>query len=268
MTAAGGFRFSSKLERRIVRRAGEAVGDFGLIEQGDRLLVAVSGGKDSLSLLEVLRLLSVRSPVRFAFTAVTIDQGQAGFSTTWLEQHYRRGGYDHRIVRAPIAQVVQEKLEDGATPCALCSRLRRGVLYTLAVQLGCTKIALGHHLDDLIETLLLNLFFSGTLRAMAPRYRTEDGRNVVIRPLCYVPEAWLADYAAQRRFRVTACGEGGCAGPDSRRQEVKRLVAGLAERSPGVRDQARRALRNVKAEHLLDRRLLRALGVEPPPQGC
>ena len=273
ITADGAFRFRSKLERRIVRRAGSAIGDFGLIAEDDRLLVAVSGGKDSLALLETLAVLRRRAPVRFSFTAVTVDQGQSGFSTEWLEAHYRRQGYAYRIVRAPIAEVVQEKRDGASTPCALCSRLRRGVLYTVAGQLGCNKIVLGHHLDDLIETLLLNLFFSGKLRAMAPRYRTEDGRYEVIRPLCYVPEAWLAAYGAERRFVTVSCMSLGCVGPDSRRLEVKGMVSALAARHPQIRDQARRALRNVKADHLLDRELVERLlcccrqPVEGPGQG-
>ena len=262
----GAFRFRSKLERRIVRRAGEAVGDYDLIEDGDHVLVAVSGGKDSLALLEVLQLLRRRSPARFQLTAVTIDQGRAGVDLGWLKAHFIESGLPHHIEEVPIDQVVQEKLSPGAIPCSLCSRLRRGVLYSLAPRLGCTKIALGHHLDDLIETLLLNLFFSGQLRTMAPRLRSEDGRNVVIRPLCHVPESWLRAYSEQRGFQTLSCQGPGCGGPDSRRYQVKQLVERLGHGSPQLRYQMLRAMRSVRAEHLLDRGLLCRLGVEPPPE--
>jgi len=262
----GGFRFRSKLERRIVRRAGEAVGDFSLIEEGDHILVAVSGGKDSLTLLEVLALLGRRSPVRFRLTAVTIDHGRPDVSWEWLERHCREHGYAHHVEAVPIDEVVRTKLQGGSIPCSLCSRLRRGVLYSLAARLGCSKVALGHHLDDLIETLLLNLFFAGQLRTMPPRLCSDDGRNVVIRPLCYVPESWICDYVEQRGFRVSSCERTGCE-PDSQRQRMKRLVADLALAHPQLRYQALRAMRNVRAEYLLDRTLLRLGDVEVSPKG-
>jgi len=254
---AGGFRFSSKLERRIIRRVGAAVGDHGLIEDGDHLLVAVSGGKDSLSMLDLLTVLARRAPVRFEMTVVTI-QGD-GQSTERLEDHLRSRGCRWHLERVPIGEIVAEKLQGGAIPCALCSRLRRGVLYTLAPRIGCNKIALGHHLDDLVETLLLNFFFAGQLRSMAPRLVSDDRRNVVIRPLCYVPESWLEAYSRERSLPVSSCAS--CAGSvDSQRVQVKRMVAELASRHPGVRWQMLRALRNVRAEHLLDRELLGRVG--------
>jgi tRNA 2-thiocytidine biosynthesis protein TtcA len=263
MQPSGGFRFTSKLERRIVRRAGAAVGDFGLIDEGDHILVAVSGGKDSLSMLRILQLLLRRSPVAFHLTAVTIHQGYASFSTERLEEHYRRSGVTYRVEQVPIDQILAEKLAPGVTPCSLCSRIRRGALYTLARDLGFSKVALGHHLDDLLETLLMNLFFGGRLRSMAPFLRSDDGRNTVIRPLCYVPEAWLAEYARQMGFPVTTCATEGCGDRDGARQRMKRLIADLDRESPGVRWHMLRALRNVRSEHLLDRTLLSALG---PPQ--
>jgi tRNA 2-thiocytidine biosynthesis protein TtcA len=253
---AGAFRFASRLERKIVRRAGAAVGDHGLISDGDHLLVAVSGGKDSLSLLHVLRLLGRRSPVRFRITAVTVHQGSPRFDTARLEEHYRREGFEYHIEHVPIDQILAAKLAPGTIPCSLCSRIRRGVLYTLAPKIGCTKIALGHHLDDLLETLLLNMFFGGQLRSMAPRLRSDDGRNVVIRPLCYVPEAWLVEYSQQQRFPVSSCATEGCGEVDARRQQMKRLIAELSHQSPQLRWHMLRALRNVRPEHLLDPRLL------------
>ena len=258
---AGGFRFRSKLERRIVRRAGAAVGDHGLIQARDHVMVAVSGGKDSLALLEVLQLLKRRSPTPYRLTAVTIDQDiRPAAHLEWLARHYRENGYEFHIERAPIEELVQQKLQPGTIACSLCSRLRRGVLYTLAGRLGCTKIALGHHLDDLIETLLLNLFYSGQLRTMPALLRSDDGRNTVIRPLCYVPESWLREYSDQRGFQVATCGT--CGGSDTRREQVKRLVTRLAADNPQVRYQALRALRNVKPEYLLDRRLVQNRGIE------
>lgn len=254
------FRYSSKLERRITRKAGAAVGDFDLIGAGDRILVAVSGGKDSLSMLHLLRLLRRRSPVTFELVVVTLDQGAAGFDPAPLEAHYREHGVEYRIEHVPINQILAEKLKPGTTPCALCSRIRRGALYTLAPALGCNKIALGHHLDDLVETLLLNLCFTGQLRAMAPIFTSDDGRNVVIRPLCYVPESWLQRYAAERGFPVQTCATEGCDDENSQRQKMKRLVTQLEQESPDIRQHMLRALATVRAEHLLDRDLLGRIG--------
>jgi tRNA 2-thiocytidine biosynthesis protein TtcA len=255
-----GFRFSSKLERKIVRRTGEAIGEFGLIEQGDHLLVAVSGGKDSLSMIEVLRLLLHRSPVSFEMTVVTICQGYTGFGFDELEKYYQGQGYRYKLIHAPVERILEQKLQPGSTPCSLCSRIRRGILYTYAPKLGCNKIALGHHLDDLIETLLLNFFYSGQLRSMGPNFVSDDGRNRVIRPLCFVPEAWLAAYAEHRGFPIMDCGSPQCGQPDSRRMRVKRLISRLDEESPGIRGQMLHALRTVCVEHLLDRHLQKALG--------
>ncbi len=256
----GGFRFSSRLERRIVRRAGAAVGDYALLGEGDHVLVAVSGGKDSLAMLQVLRLLLRRSPVAFRLTVVTIHQGHASFDTAPLEAHYRSLEVPYLIERVPIDEILAAKLEPGVIPCSLCSRIRRGALYTIAARLGCNKVALGHHLDDLAETLLMNLFYGGQLRSMAPVYRSDDGRHLVIRPLCYVPEAWLAEYARERALPVTSCATPGCGTGDGSRQRMKRLIAELDRERPGVRWQMLRALRNVRGEHLLDPRLLPAGG--------
>ena len=179
----GPFRFSSRLERDIVRRTGKAVSEHAMIQEGDRVMVAVSGGKDSISLLHVLHLLRRRSPIKFDLIAVTIHQGYEEQDMSSLTDHCREHGFEYLVERAPIKQILEQKLQPGVIPCSLCSRIRRGALYTLAVKLGCHKIALGHHLDDLLETLLLNLFYSGKLRAMAPRYLSDDGRNTIIRPL-------------------------------------------------------------------------------------
>jgi tRNA 2-thiocytidine biosynthesis protein TtcA len=218
-------------------------------------MVAVSGGKDSLALLSALRVLARRAPIEFRLTAVTVDQGSRAFSSAPLEAHYRALGVAHHVERVPIDRILLDKLAPGTIPCSLCSRIRRGALYTLAARLGCTKIALGHHLDDLIETLLMNLFYGGQLRAMAPLLRSDDGRNIVIRPLCYVPEQWLAEYARAQRLPVTCCATEGCGEADTTRRRMKQLVADLARDHPGLRWQALRALRNVRGGHLLDREL-------------
>jgi tRNA 2-thiocytidine biosynthesis protein TtcA len=275
----GAFRFSSRLERNIARRVGAAIGDYGLIAPDDHLLVAVSGGKDSLALLDLLLQLRRRSPVTFRITVVTVHQGGVSFDTARLEAHYRARGFvdaagasapvgklspppppaapeAYLIPRVPIDQILATKLAPGTIPCSLCSRIRRGVLYTTAVQLGCSKIALGHHLDDLLETLLLNLFFGGQLRSMAPLLRSDDGRNTVIRPLCYVPEAWLTQYSQEQRFPVVSCATEGCGGGDTRRQQMKQLIGQIAGSSPKVRWHMLRALRNVQVKHLLDTRLI------------
>jgi tRNA 2-thiocytidine biosynthesis protein TtcA len=253
----GAFRFSSRLERRIVRRVGQAVGDHRLIEQGDHLLVAVSGGKDSLSMLEALRLLRRRSPVSFRMTVVTLHQGYDAFSTDALEAFYQQRDLPYEIIHAPIREILESRLEPGTTPCALCSRIRRGVLYSHAPRLGCNKIALGHHLDDIAETLLMNLFYSGQLRAMAPLRRSDDGRNTVIRPLCYVEEQWLASYARRRGFPVTVCATEGCGSTDGARVRTKQLIQKLDRQIHGLRGNLLRALRNVRPEDLMDQRLAR-----------
>lgn len=268
----GAFRFNSKLERRIVQRVGRAIFDFRLIEAGDHILLAVSGGKDSLSLLSVLDQLRRRSPIRFELTIVTVHQGSPHFKTDALETHYQTFDYPYRIVHVPIEAILKEKEMPHVIPCALCSRIRRGVLYTTASELNCNKIALGHHLDDALETLLLNLFYSGKLRAMAARYRSDNGHHVVIRPLCYVPESWLIDYSEAMAFPTTSCGTTGCGAEDTKRQRMKRLIAELDQEqevshiskkdtgavSGGIRFQMLRALKNVHPRHLLDPRLLSA----------
>jgi tRNA 2-thiocytidine biosynthesis protein TtcA len=260
VTELGAFKYGSKLERRIVQKVGQAVADFGLIDEGDRIMVCVSGGKDSYALLDALLLLARKSPVRYELVAVNVDQGWPGYQTDAIEAHLRSREIAHRMVRAhEIAEVVERVLrpeETGATPCSLCSRLRRGVLYGLAQELGATKIALGHHLDDLAETLLLNLFYSGSLRAMPPKLTSDDGRNVVIRPLAYVEEKDLRAYADERRYPVVRCSCPTCGLPDQQRQVVKRMLSALEAEHQGLKPQMLAAMKNVKAGHLLDRGLL------------
>ena len=262
-TELGAFRYGSKLERRVVQKVGSAVCDYDLIAEGDRIMVCVSGGKDSYALLDALLLLSRKSPVSYTLFAVNVDQGWPGYQTDVIANHLQGRGVEHRMVKAhEIAEVVERVLnpeETGATPCSLCSRLRRGVLYGLAREMGATKIALGHHLDDLAETLLMNLFFSGSLRSMPPKLAADDGQNVVIRPMAYVEEKDLIAYAAERNYPVVRCSCPTCGLPEQQRQVVKRMLSGLEEQHPALKTHMLAALKNVKAGHLLDRALVKRL---------
>jgi tRNA 2-thiocytidine biosynthesis protein TtcA len=242
----------SRLTRLLLRKVGQAIADFPMIEDGDRIMVCVSGGKDSYALLDLLLALARRAPVRFELLAVNVDQGWPGYRTDLIAAHLAARGVAHRMVRDDFASIVEANVPEGKTPCSLCSRLRRGLLYNLAAELGCQKIALGHHMDDLIETLVLNLFYSGKLASMPAVLRSDDGRNTVIRPLAYVPEAMLVEYAAERAFPLVSCGCPACGLPEQKRQVVKQLLAQLEEREPGVKQNMLAALRNVKGSHLLD----------------
>ena len=252
-------RGGSKLEQRMLKRVGQAVRDWNLLEEGDRVMVCMSGGKDSYALLDMLLLLSRYAPVNFEIFALNIDQGWPDYDTARISSHLERRGVEYYMTNATIAEIVEAKLAPGATPCSLCSRLRRGALYGFAEQHRATKIALGHHLDDLAETLLLNLFYSGQLKAMPARLQADDGRNVVIRPLVYIEEQDTIAYALERRYPTVRCGCPTCGLPDQKRQVIKRMLASMSEENPGIKRQMLAALRNVRAGHLLDRGLLDAL---------
>ncbi|MCG8591126.1 MAG: tRNA 2-thiocytidine(32) synthetase TtcA [Proteobacteria bacterium] len=254
-------RRGSKLERLIVKKAGQAIADFNMIVEGDRIMVCISGGKDSYAMLEVLQLLQRRSPVRFEIIAVNIDQGWAGYDTATIAAYLERSGVIYYMIDKDIASVVEANLEPGDTPCSLCARLRRGILYNLAVELECTKIALGHHADDIIETLLLNLFYSGRLAAMPAKLYSDDGRNMVIRPLAYVLESLIVEFLDERKFPVVSCGCASCGLPDQKRQVVKRLLTSLEERDPSIKHQMLAAVQNVKPSQLLDSALLAQLNL-------
>jgi len=241
-------------EARIRRLVGKAIGDFGLIDDGDRILVALSGGKDSWTLLRMLDLLRRRAPVSFTLVAVTVHPGFPGFRTGALESYLDEQGFEHRIVSAPIHELLLQKISPDEVPCALCSRIRRGVLYSQAAVLGCTKVALGHHRDDFIETLLLNQFFNGTIKAMSPLLRADDGTNVVIRPLVYVPEEEIIAYAAEAGFPVTCCACPACGDPGQKRVRIKQLLAGLEREHPGIKANLLAALGDVDLRHLLVRK--------------
>ncbi len=253
---------TEKLERRLIRAAAEAVRDFDLVGEGDRIMVAISGGKDSYTLLHVLMRLRERAPVDFELVAVNLDQGQPGFPAHVVEGHLRNVGVPYRMIRRDTYSVVKRVIPEGKSTCPACSRFRRGVLYQTAVELGCTKIALGHHRDDLIETLLLNALYSGTLKAMPPKLLARDGRNVVIRPLCYAAEEDIAAFAAAKAFPIVPCDLCGSQ-PNLRRKRVKALLAELSAEHPAVKGNLLNALGRVVPSHLLDRGLQSALTAGP-----
>ncbi len=253
-----------QLERELARVLGRCVADFELIQPGDRIMVCMSGGKDSYTLLQLLERLRTRAPIAFSLLAVHLDQGHPGYDGRPLEGWLAQHGYDYRILSEDTYSVVKEHVPEGQTYCALCSRLRRGVLYNAAQALGCNKIALGHHRDDAIETLLLNLMFTGSLKSMPPKLLSDDGRNVVIRPLLYAAEAQIAEFAALLEFPILPCDL--CGSQDNlMRRQVKSLLASLEASAPQAKESMLAALRNVRASHLLDTELWRALGLAVAP---
>jgi tRNA 2-thiocytidine biosynthesis protein TtcA len=246
-------RSAQTVERDLIRDVGRAVADFDLISDGDRILVAVSGGKDSYSLLVLLEALRRRAPVHFDLLAVHLDQGQPGHDPSPLADWLRSNGFDHRIVREDTYSIVVDKIPKGRTYCSMCARLRRGILYRLASQFACTKIALGHHRDDAVETLLLNIFFAGKMAAIPARLVSDDGASVVIRPLIYCAEETLASFAESRRFPILPCNLCGSQ-PDAQRKQMKALLSRLEAEHPNLRQTMLAALGNVNLSHLLDRR--------------
>ena len=244
----------STLERRLTHLAGKAIRDYRMIEDGDRVMVCLSGGKDSYTLLEVLRLLQRRAPVRFDLVAVNLDQKQPGFPEEVLPGYLDSLGVDYRIVERDTYSTVQRVVEEGRTQCSLCSRLRRGILYGTARELGATRIALGHHRDDIIETLFLNLFYGGRLAAMPPKLRSNDGEHVVIRPLAYVPEAYTARYADLKAFPIIPCNLCGSQ-PNLKRQHIKEMLQQWQREEPRRLQNIFRSLQNVQPSHLADSRL-------------
>jgi tRNA 2-thiocytidine biosynthesis protein TtcA len=244
---------TERLERRLLRATARAIEDFDLVADGDRILVAVSGGKDSYVLLHLLSRLRERAPIQFELTAVNLDQGHPGFPAATLEAHFRAVGVPYRMLSEDTLSIVKRVVPEGGTYCSACSRLRRGILYNAAIEMGCNKIALGHHRDDLIETLLMSALYSGRLQTMPVKLRSDDGRNMVIRPMAYAAEEEVM------RFPIVPCGLCGSQ-PNLMRKRVKALLAELSAEHPAVKGNLLSALSRVIPSRLLDRDLQQRLG--------
>jgi tRNA 2-thiocytidine biosynthesis protein TtcA len=244
----------NKLVKRLLRNAGRAIADFNMIGEGDRVMVCLSGGKDSYTLLDLLMTLQQRAPVRFELIAVNLDQKQPGFPADVLPAYAREVGVEFHLVEQDTYSVVKRVVPEGKTSCGLCSRLRRGALYNFAANHGVTRIALGHHRDDIIETLFLNLFNGGRLKAMPPKLLSDDGRNVVIRPLAYCREEDIARYAELRQFPLIPCDLCGSQ-PNLQRQAIKQMLSEWKRRHPGRIENIFRAIANVSPSQLADREL-------------
>jgi tRNA 2-thiocytidine biosynthesis protein TtcA len=247
--------YRSTLEARIARKVTRAIVAHRLIENGDRVMVGLSGGKDSWALMQILDVLRRRAPITFSLVAVTVDSGYADFRHDVIHEACAARGWEHHVERTSIGSVMDDLLDPGDTPCSLCARFRRGVLYRLAAGAGATAIALGHHSDDVIETLLLNLFFAGALKAMPARLVSDTGRHVVIRPLFLVSEDETRAYAREAGLPVVSCCCAACGDLGLQRQRVKRLIFDLEREHGGVKASMLRALSNVVPGHLLDARL-------------
>jgi tRNA 2-thiocytidine biosynthesis protein TtcA len=252
----------AKLAKRLRRQVGEAIAEFSMIEAGDRVMVCLSGGKDSHGLLDVLLSLKDKAPVEFEVVVVNVDQKQPGFPEHVLPEYLESRGVPFRVVEQDTYSVVKRVIPEGQTMCSLCSRLRRGILYRIAGELGATKIALGHHRDDILVTFFLNLFHGGQLKAMPAKLLSDDGKHVVIRPLAYVAEEDLAAYAQAKRFPIIPCTL--CGSQENlQRKQVGEMLREWERRHPGRIESIVRALTEVRPSHLLDRKLFDFAGLKP-----
>jgi tRNA 2-thiocytidine biosynthesis protein TtcA len=247
--------YTSELEARIAKKVTKAITEHSMIEDGDRVMIGLSGGKDSWALIQILDVLQQRAPIDFSLVAVNIDSGYEGYEHHTLTETCAARGWELHVEHTNIGETIEDILDEGATPCSLCARLRRGALYRLAKTVGATKIALGHHADDFIETLLLNVFFQGAIKAMPARLVSDNGEHVVIRPLVYVLESEARAYAKEADLPIIGCCCPACGDLSLQRQRMKRLIAQLEVEHPEIKSSILRALGNVAPRHLLDRRL-------------
>ena len=242
----------NKLEKKLSRLVGQAIGDFGMIEDGDKVMVCVSGGKDSYAMLDILLKLRERAPIQFEIIAVNLDQKQPNFPAKILPNYLTSLGVPFHIEEQDTYSIVKRVIPEGKTTCGLCSRLRRGILYRVADELGATKIALGHHRDDILETLLLNLFYAGKLKGMPPKLRSDDGKHIVIRPLAYVPEKLLERYADDMQFPIIPCDLCGSQ-PNLQRGAMKQMLRDWEKKHPGRVENLFRSMHHIVPSHLMDR---------------
>jgi tRNA 2-thiocytidine biosynthesis protein TtcA len=259
---------NNKLHKRLCRQVGQAIGDFNMIGDGDKVMVCLSGGKDSFALLDILLTMRKRAPIDFDIVAVNLDQKQPGFPPDVLPAYLTSLGVPFHIENQDTYSIVKRIIPEGKTTCSLCSRLRRGILYRVASELGATRIALGHHRDDILETFFLNMFFGGKIKSMPPKLQSDDGKHIVIRPLAYVKEADLERYAEVRQFPIIPCNLCGSQ-PNLQRQQIKGLMREWEKKFPGRVENTFSALSTVVPSHLMDSRLfdfasLQANGVASP----
>ena len=241
----------NKLEKKLCRLVGQAIGDFGMIEEGDKVMVCVSGGKDSYAMLDILMKLRERAPINFEIVAVNLDQKQPNFPAEILPNYLKSLGIQFHIEEQDTYSIVKRVIPEGKTTCGLCSRLRRGILYRVADELGATKIALGHHRDDILETLMLNMFYAGKLKGMPPKLRSDDGKHIVIRPLAYVPEKLLERYADDMNFPIIPCDLCGSQ-PNLQRQVMKEMLRDWEKKHPGRVENLFRSMHHIVPSHLMD----------------